>query len=146
MITENLEIFLNHIDIPISRLEKNLNLGNGTLAKAVKNKKNIGSDILEKIFSHFPFLNLEWLFTGKGSMILNERNTESSSSTQELQESPTSYNKLTDEQIKKHDQLLFDEYKKLIIENFKLENELEKANEKIRSLSAEQAFMVERYR
>ena len=146
MITENLEIFLNQIDMPISRLEKNLNLGNGTLAKAVKNKKNIGSDILEKIFSYYPTLNLEWLFTGKGSMLLKNSNTEPSSSTQQLQEPPTSYRKLTDEEIKKHDQMLFDEYRKLIIENFKLESDLEKANEKIKSLLAEQAYVVERYR
>ena len=35
-----------------------------------KNKeKSVGSDIIEKIFTEFPEINLDWLLTGNGSMI-----------------------------------------------------------------------------
>lgn len=54
-------------------VEKELGLSNGYLGKMKSRKASIGSDIIEKIVSFFPDLNINWLVTGKGDMLNDEK-------------------------------------------------------------------------
>jgi len=49
--------------------ENSVNAGRGSISKAVKEGKSIGSNTLEKILSVYPDLNAEWLLTGRGEML-----------------------------------------------------------------------------
>ena len=40
--------------------------------KGVQKKSALGSDKIDKIYSKYPDLNLEWLFSGKGEMLKSE--------------------------------------------------------------------------
>ena len=54
-------------------IEKKLGLSNGYLGKMLKKKGSLGDEILQKIFSFFPKLNMIWLLTGNGEMEMSER-------------------------------------------------------------------------
>lgn len=54
-------------------IEKALGLSNGYLGKMKLRKASIGSEIIEKIVSYFPDLNINWLITGKGEMEIVEK-------------------------------------------------------------------------
>ena len=52
-------------------LEKKIGLGNGYLGKQHKRGGDFGSEIIEKIVYEFPDLNIDWLLTGRGTMVHN---------------------------------------------------------------------------
>jgi phage repressor protein C with HTH and peptisase S24 domain len=54
--------------------ENNLGASRGSISKAVKDGKSIGSNVLEKIMGMYPDLNPQWLLTGQGSMLLEAGN------------------------------------------------------------------------
>jgi phage repressor protein C with HTH and peptisase S24 domain len=49
--------------------ENSVNASRGSISKAVKEGKSIGSNMLEKILSAYPDLNATWLLTGQGEML-----------------------------------------------------------------------------
>ena len=55
-------------------LEEKLGVSNGYITKAFSKKSAMGSDLLERIMKLFPQLNIVWLLTGNGDMILTEGN------------------------------------------------------------------------
>ena len=55
--------------------ENNLGASRGSISKAVKDGKSIGSNVLEKIIALYPDLNPQWLLTGQGNMLLEGNNT-----------------------------------------------------------------------
>lgn len=67
-----LKLFIDHKGISLNAFDKSINAGNGYTGRQIKNQASIGSDILEKIFSTYPDLNINWLFTGNGSMTLDD--------------------------------------------------------------------------
>lgn len=70
--TTRLSEFLNYKGIKEGSLERELDIGDGTIRKAVKSQGSMGSKILERLFGKFPDLNPDWLLTGKGSMLRSE--------------------------------------------------------------------------
>lgn len=54
--------------------ENNLGASRGSISKAVKDGKSIGSNVLEKIMALYPDLNPHWLLTGLGNMLLDKEN------------------------------------------------------------------------
>lgn len=54
-------------------VEQDCGLSNGYLAKQKKNKGSFGGIILQKIKSKFPELNMTWLVTGEGHMIITDK-------------------------------------------------------------------------
>lgn len=50
------------------------NISNGYVNKQFKGKGTIGSDIIDKIHRSFPDLNMNWILTGKGGMIVKTDN------------------------------------------------------------------------
>ena len=53
-------------------LENKLEVSKGYITKAMTKKSAMGSDLLERIMRLFPQLNIVWLLTGEGDMILEE--------------------------------------------------------------------------
>lgn len=60
--------FVKFIKIPISTFEKSISVTNGYVNSI---SKNMGIDKIELIIEKYPNLNIEWLLSGKGSMIKN---------------------------------------------------------------------------
>lgn len=59
-------ISLNSVDIQ-------LGMANGYIGKQIKNHASIGSDVIEKIVGIYTDLNLSWLVTGKGEMMVDTK-------------------------------------------------------------------------
>lgn len=55
-------------------LEERLEVSNGYITKTLARKSAMGSDLLERIMRLFPQLNIVWLLTGDGDMILEGEN------------------------------------------------------------------------
>lgn len=53
-------------------LEERLGVSNGYITKTFSKKSAMGSDLLERIIKLFSQLNIMWLLTGEGDMILEE--------------------------------------------------------------------------
>ena len=71
-IIDRLTKYLNQKLITAYSFERKCQVANGYLKKQVTGKGSIGSDILARIYEQYPDLNLIWLITGKGEMILPE--------------------------------------------------------------------------
>lgn len=56
-------------DIRPSRLEKDIGIGNGYFSLQNRREADIGSSIVEKVADYARDLNIDWLMTGRGSMI-----------------------------------------------------------------------------
>ncbi|HEY4195237.1 MAG TPA: hypothetical protein VGM63_06865 [Mucilaginibacter sp.] len=64
--------YLNIKKINASEFEKACKISNGYLSNRGKNgTRGIGSDILEKIYKTYSDLNLIWLITGDGEMLIS---------------------------------------------------------------------------
>lgn len=55
-------------------LEERLEVSKGYITKTFSKKSAMGSDLLERIMRLFPQLNIVWLLTGDGDMILEGEN------------------------------------------------------------------------
>lgn len=53
----------------IYKISKDIGVSNGYFAKTRKNNGNVSSNIIEKIVSYYPDLNVEWLITGNGNIL-----------------------------------------------------------------------------
>jgi phage repressor protein C with HTH and peptisase S24 domain len=72
MVSERLGQYLEKKNISFYAIENALNAGRGSISKAVKEGKSIGSNTLENILSLYEDLNPTWLLTGEGSMLKEE--------------------------------------------------------------------------
>jgi phage repressor protein C with HTH and peptisase S24 domain len=70
MFSERLSSLLDHFHLSIHAFEASIGVGNGTVRKAVKEGKGLGSEAVEKIFANFPQVNFDWLITGRGDMLV----------------------------------------------------------------------------
>lgn len=68
MVSERLGQYLDKKNISFYAFENSLNAGRGSISKAVKEGKSIGSNMLENILSMYSDLNPTWLLTGDGEM------------------------------------------------------------------------------
>ncbi|MBN8786417.1 MAG: hypothetical protein J0I84_04955 [Terrimonas sp.] len=66
--------YLNYKKIKPYTFEQSCNISNGYLNKQFKGKGAIGSDIVEKIHKRYEDLNLKWVLTGTGEMIVRNDN------------------------------------------------------------------------
>jgi transcriptional regulator with XRE-family HTH domain len=66
---DRLSQFLDYKDESFNKLAIKIGVSNSYFSKMARNKGSLGSDIIHKIVINYEDLNLEWLFTGVGSMI-----------------------------------------------------------------------------
>lgn len=65
-VRDRIKEFVKFTKIPISAFEKSILVTNGYVNSI---SKSIGIDKIELIIEKYPNLNIEWLLSGKGSMI-----------------------------------------------------------------------------
>lgn len=102
-ISERIIQFLDCKDISKNKFYIKTGLSNGFLDK----KPNIGADKIEIIHSNYPEINLEWLITGEGPMLKEEKITPIYNSV--VNESP-----VTDSEIIQHLNKEIEEHRKAI--------------------------------
>lgn len=71
-VTDRLQEYLNFKNISPYTFERTCGIANGYLKKQIKGKGTLGSDIVERITEKYRDLNVTWLMTGKGQMILGQ--------------------------------------------------------------------------
>jgi hypothetical protein len=71
-IIDRLSEYIEYKNISLNAFDKSIEASNGYIGRQIKNKASVGGDIIEKISCTYPDLNLEWLITGKGSMLKNQ--------------------------------------------------------------------------
>ena len=70
---ERIAMYLQFRAITPHSFERKIHLSNGYFSKQIKNLGSVGSDILVKIYNSYPDLNMLWVLTGEGLMILDDR-------------------------------------------------------------------------
>lgn len=60
-----------HLNLSQAEFERLSGLGNGALTGLIKSDKNVYSNTLTKVSNAFPDLNMNWLLTGSGDMMLS---------------------------------------------------------------------------
>lgn len=63
---DRIKKFVETLNYGRNKFEDILGISNGYISSK---SPSISSDVIEKIAQHYPELNLEWLITGKGSML-----------------------------------------------------------------------------
>jgi len=72
MVSERVGEYLDAKGLSYYAFENSLGASRGSISKAVKDGKSIGSNVLEKILLFYPDLNPTWLLTGQGDMYLDK--------------------------------------------------------------------------
>lgn len=71
-IIERLRLYIDYKQISFNSFDKAIGASNGYIGKQIKNGASIGGDIIEKISCIYPDLNIEWLVTGRGEMLISD--------------------------------------------------------------------------
>ena len=69
-VTDRLQEYLELKQISPYTFERTCGIANGYLKKQMKGKGSIGSEIVERITEQYRDLNITWLLTGKGQMLI----------------------------------------------------------------------------
>lgn len=72
MILERIKEYIDFKGINISNFERSIGMSNASFGKSLRNGGAIGTDKLENILTVYTDINIEWLLTGRGSMIKSE--------------------------------------------------------------------------
>jgi hypothetical protein len=73
MIKDRLTIFFKSVGWRPSVIEKELSIANGLLSKK---SSALGTKVLEKLHLKFPELNMDWVITGRGEMLMKDMSNE----------------------------------------------------------------------
>ena len=76
MVSERVGEYIEKKGISYYAFENSLGASRGSISKAVKEGKSIGSNVLENIINRYPDMNPKWLLTGKGDMFTTEEPSE----------------------------------------------------------------------
>ncbi len=69
-ILDRLHQYMSLRNLSFNKLEISIGASHGSISNAWKNKKNVGSQVIEKILNTYPEVRAEWLLRGVGPMIL----------------------------------------------------------------------------
>ncbi len=89
MLSERLGKYIEHKGISFYAFENSLNVSRGSISKAVKDGKSIGSNVIENIMSVYTDINPVWLVMGKGEMLLENTGSEDTVKTFKLKTDTT---------------------------------------------------------
>ncbi len=73
MFSERLKQLIDVIGISITAFETSIGVSKGALAKPIKNKRAVGVEVLEKILTNYPNVNLDWLVLGIGKIFKDSK-------------------------------------------------------------------------
>ncbi len=62
---------LHHLNLSARQFDMSIGSANGYTLRMQKNNASVGSDVIERIMEIYPQVNLIWLITGKGDMLLD---------------------------------------------------------------------------
>lgn len=88
MINSRIDKFIQHLGVSYNEFERSVNAGRGSISGAIKNDRNLGSNIVESILQKYTELNSDWLFRERGEMLISTDET--------LREAITQYRLRTD--------------------------------------------------
>lgn len=80
---ERINEFIEYQGLSIRAFEQKISASNGLIRKAIANNTDIQSKWLTNIVENYPQINPEWLLTGKGAMLREPSQKETSSQTQQ---------------------------------------------------------------
>lgn len=71
-IIERIYILLEYKGIKPTALEKKIHLSNGYFSIQKKRNADVGESTIKKVVNFFSDVNIEWLITGKGTMLKHQ--------------------------------------------------------------------------
>jgi hypothetical protein len=71
MLLRRLNEYMQYRNLSFNKLELSLGASHGSISNAMKNNKNIGSNVIENILDNYAEISAEWLLRGKGEMLVN---------------------------------------------------------------------------
>lgn len=69
-VTDRLQEYLQYKQLSPYTFERKCGIANGYIKKQMKGRGTIGSDIIERITEKYKDLNITWLLTGQGQMLI----------------------------------------------------------------------------
>ena len=69
---DRLVLFIKELGLSARQFDISIGTANGYTLRMHKNNASVGSDVIEKIISTYPQINLIWLITGKGDMFVTK--------------------------------------------------------------------------
>ncbi len=66
---DRIMLFIKHLGISVRQFDISIGASNGYTLRMNKNHASVGSDVIENISRKYPEINVEWLVTGRSSMI-----------------------------------------------------------------------------
>lgn len=70
-ITERLQLFMQHEGVTAFQMNKEAGLSRTLLIKAIEKHQGLNTATIEKIVKRYPNLNVDWLITGRGNMLID---------------------------------------------------------------------------
>ena len=78
-------LLIKHLGISARQFDISIGTANGYILRMQKNNASVGSDVIERIVKLYPQVNLVWLITGKGDMLLEESTEKSHKTDQAIE-------------------------------------------------------------
>jgi len=70
---DRLILFIKESGLSARQFDISIGTANGYTLRMHKNNASVGSDVIERIVSTYPQINLVWLITGQGNMFLDRQ-------------------------------------------------------------------------
>lgn len=67
---DRLKKFIDYLGVSINQFEVLINVGNGAIYHAMNGRNGLTMATILKILDKYPNLNIDWLVTGRGSMLV----------------------------------------------------------------------------
>lgn len=92
--------FIQYAGLSARQFDLSIGASNGYTLRMKKNHASIGSDVIETILRTYPQLNVVWLLTGEGEMLLREKQPAISSYEQLPGEKQAEIERLIEQKVK----------------------------------------------
>ncbi|WP_452226929.1 hypothetical protein [Lacinutrix cladophorae] len=79
-------LVIKHLGISARQFDISIGTANGYILRMQKNNASVGSDVIERIVQLYPQINLVWLITGQGEMLLEDPKKKSSKTNLEIEQ------------------------------------------------------------
>ncbi|MBQ0786213.1 MAG: hypothetical protein KBT69_01840 [Oceanihabitans sp.] len=79
-------LVIKHLGISARQFDISIGTANGYILRMQKNNASVGSDVIERIIQLYPQINLVWLITGEGNMLLENTKQKTSKTNLEIEQ------------------------------------------------------------